>query len=29
VLLQRAAYYTAWGSGGGIFNNSSDTNELG
>ena len=29
VLLQREAYYTAWGSGGGIFNNSSDTNELG
>lgn len=29
VLLQREAYYTAWGSGGGIFNNSGDTNELG
>ncbi|MDD4118154.1 MAG: fibronectin type III domain-containing protein, partial [Kiritimatiellae bacterium] len=29
VLLQRSAYYTAWGSGGGIFNNSGDTNELG
>ena len=28
-ILQRAAYYTTWESGGGIFNNGSNTNELG
>ena len=28
-ILQRATYYTAWGSGGGIFDNSGNTNELG
>lgn len=28
-ILQRSTYYTSWGSGGGIFDNGSNTNEIG